>query len=298
MPRNSWNRAMEAAFRGAMKLGALGALAVFCNATSAQESDGGAEQPPADIGDEIIVRGSLEALRRQIVQAEQLVFARFNDINGDDAFDIHCRWVVPTGTHIRQRVCVANFWREQDTYASRAAIAQMQVSGSTPGAYGDDPGFYTNQQAIMQRQLRKEFFRLVDTDPALHDAVLRLRDANAALTGEVARRSFTSLSRQVTPGDDGLPFGAERVFNVQIGRKPWSHRLTEPVFTIASVTGEIQGLALECDGGSVQLDYQSDVEWHVPPGWSDCELQVRGTRDTVFALYEFDSPADSGSTNP
>ena len=138
----------------------------------------------------------------------------------------------------------------------------------------------------------------MDTDPALHDAVVRLRDANAALAGEVARRSLKSISRQVTPSDDGLPFGAERVFNVQIGRKPWSHRLTEPVFAITSVTGEIQSLDLQCDGGSVQLEYQPDVEWNVPPGWSDCELQVSGARDTVFALYEFGSLADSGSHSP
>jgi hypothetical protein len=75
----------------------------------------GAEQaaPAADEPDEVIVIGRrLGELRRQIETAELAVYARFNEINSDDRFDIHCRERVRYHSHIRERVCESNSWRE------------------------------------------------------------------------------------------------------------------------------------------------------------------------------------------
>ena len=58
---------------------------------AADEEAAPAAETGAPADEEIIVRGrGYGDLRRQIQLAEELVYARFNDINSDDKFDIHC----------------------------------------------------------------------------------------------------------------------------------------------------------------------------------------------------------------
>lgn len=60
---------------------------------------------------EIVVSGEVSRarLRELIVEVEEDFFARFNEINADDDYDIICYEYVPTMSHIKKRVCEPAF---------------------------------------------------------------------------------------------------------------------------------------------------------------------------------------------
>ena len=72
-----------------------------------------ATEPPAE-PDIVVLGRSVRELRLEIELAEQTVLARFNDINSDDRFDIHCHAEPRYHSHIEETVCLSNSWREQN----------------------------------------------------------------------------------------------------------------------------------------------------------------------------------------
>ena len=50
-----------------------------------------------------------ENLRVEIERLEVAVYERFNALNSDDEFDIHCLKQAPTGSNIPLRTCAPNF---------------------------------------------------------------------------------------------------------------------------------------------------------------------------------------------
>jgi len=276
---------MSATSRRLAALVALCGTVCLCNAAMG-ETDGGAASgattPAAAVGDEIIVRGRIGQLRLEMRLAEEAVYTRFNDINSDDRFDIHCYWEAGGGSRIHRRFCLSNSWREQNANFAQATVRAMQ------GEYGINAQQYLGQQLLMQRRLHDEMLRLAAEDDPLAEAVWRLARAQLALAGETGLPTSWTVSQPVSAGADGLPFDAERMFEVKIGRAPWSHRLLNPTFTIGRVTGHIRKLSVDCDQGSERIDYEAGLDWTLPNGWSGCTLQVGAKPDTTFALYEFD----------
>ncbi len=240
--------------------------------------------PPAE--PDIVVRGrGYSELRLRVRLAEEAVFARFNEINSTDDFDIACRSEPVTGTRIRSRSCQSNSWREQDANIAQAVLARIR------GEAGAPPEQYRGEQLVMQRRLAAEAQRLALEDEELGEAVLQLGQARLALTQRTGGRDDVTRWRQVSAGDGGLPYDAESMFEVRVRGEPWWHLLTHPTFTISHVTGDIISLALSCRGNdrieTEEIDYAPDVEWTLPTGWTSCVLRVRAKKDTTFALFEF-----------
>lgn len=251
-------------------------IAVLCSAAVC------AAQEPADVDEEIIVRGkSYGDFRLEIERARDVFLARFNEINSDDRFDIHCREEVRIGSKLRDRVCASNSWREQD--ANFAYDFVRELLGET----GANPQRHRGEQLRMQRLLEEEMQRLATEDAELREAFLHMGRAMQALSAVTGARPAWTLFREVGADAGGLPFGAQQVFEVQVGFDPWTHSLTNRTFTIGEVSGSIRGLDLECAENAMRLKYQSDVEWTVPTGWSACTLRVRAKRGATFRLYEF-----------
>jgi hypothetical protein len=260
------------------------AIAPLCQAEIPQvdPAPGAASPAATTVDEEIIVRGfSYGELRAQIRLAQKAVYARFNDINSDDAFDITCKDEMRVASHIKQQSCVSNSWREQDANFAQAAVQQMR------GEMGVNPAMYRGMQMLMQRRLADEMRRLAVVDPQLKDAVVRLGQAMYLMNLKGGLRPTWTLYREMDAGAEGLPFGAEHVVQVRMGLEPWTHLLTQSTFTLGQVAGDIRKLELECADLKRDLDYVPDVEWTVPPGASDCTVRVRAKRGATFALYEF-----------
>lgn len=242
----------------------------------------GAAEP---VDDEIVVRGEAwEELRLEIRLAEEAVYDRFNEINSNDDFDIHCRMEPELGSRFDRRHCWSNGWRDHDADFAQATLNELL------GQAGPNPAMFRTEQLVQQNQLEDELRRLVATDPALAEAVMRWGNAQRALVERSGGELGWTLFRQLVPGPDGrLPYDAARVFEVKIGREGWwIQRLAHPTFTIGQVDGRIRKLELQCDVGGGRLDYQADIEWQVPTTWEACALRVDAKRDTTFALYEFE----------
>src|SRR6185503_21032582 len=72
----------------------------------------------ADDVDEVIVPGTRpQNLRVEIERLEQVVYERWNALNSNDEFDIHCLDSEPTGSNITQTHCAPNFVIEAESRA-------------------------------------------------------------------------------------------------------------------------------------------------------------------------------------
>ena len=91
---------------------ALAVLAPLAASGQAQESN------PAEVDDtidEITVLGarSLAMMRAEVIEAEDVVYDLFNELNNDDGYDIICKKETRIGSQIPQRICLARMYREQ-----------------------------------------------------------------------------------------------------------------------------------------------------------------------------------------
>jgi hypothetical protein len=254
--------------------------------TVAQTSSDDGSAPP--IEEEIIVQGrSRTVLREQIRLAEEAVYDRFNEINSNDEFDIHCYNEALTGSRMLRRVCRANFWRDAESRAGRETVRALQGSGFTI-----DGKVFQAEAMYKSNLLADEMRRLVREDEQLLSAVRRLANLELAIAGpnadkELLQRMDTQ-SRAHSAEDAELPYGAAIAADVRMGRMPWTHALTHPTFTIANVFGEITALRLICSDESEQLEHEAGVEWTLPEGWASCSVAVEAPSGTAFTLYEFD----------
>ena len=102
-------------------------LTGFCQSTSDEEMQ---EAPPEEL-EEIIVYGqrSLTELRLKMFWAEEEFYDLFNSLNSDDEYDVHCYREKPTGSHIRRRICRANY--EDGITADDATSAALRLGAGS-----------------------------------------------------------------------------------------------------------------------------------------------------------------------
>jgi hypothetical protein len=235
------------------------------------------------VDDEIIIRGRRGAeLRLEIERAENAIFARFNDINSDDRFDIVCRLEPPIGSRIDRRVCSSNDWRDKAAEHGAALIRHLRNEG------GPLPEMFLLEQQRGQRQLVDEMRRLVFSDETLYEAVARYGKARMDLAEFGGSSLHASYSRQVISAEDGLPLDATRMFHVWIGSDRWMHPLAESTFGVKHISGKIRSLEIECDQGRERHKYEDNLAWTLPADWSGCVLLVDAKRKTHFALLELE----------
>ena len=79
---------------------------------------------------EMTIRGQrlFRHLHQEIHKAEDRIYGLFNELNGDELLDIHCRWHAELGTRIRQRSCQPEFVRQ--ALEGQAKDFTMAVQGS------------------------------------------------------------------------------------------------------------------------------------------------------------------------
>lgn len=285
---------------GTRAITVLGTALAFNAAAGAQEGVLSTPNQPPPIEDQIIVVGkALEELRIRIERAEDDAYARFNAINSNDLFDVHCYERAQASSRIQNRRCLSNAWREADIAYADATVRDLQSGITVPGSNGTttggrgSAGYSHIPQQYRPKQLRTEGLvvdemrQLAQQDPVLRAAMLRLGQAYQALEAVAGSRPEWTLYREVTTGDEGLPFDAQRLFEVRIGAAPWSHALSARTFTIAGVDGRIRGMRVDCAETSARLEYEEALDWTIPQSWGACSLHVNAKRGTTFALYEF-----------
>lgn len=64
-------------------------------------------------------REKLSALRAEMVKLEDRFYAKYNELNTDDQYDVGCNTAAPTGSHLNVREC-------QPVFVDRATEAEAQ----------------------------------------------------------------------------------------------------------------------------------------------------------------------------
>jgi len=133
----------------------------------AQEAQ--APSQPAANADEIVVEGRKpENVYAEIERLEISVYDRFNALNSNDEFDIHCFKQAPTGSNIPLRRCAPNFVIEAEAQA-----AQNTMVGARGRADARNHGDTTVLEQ-KSKALTEEIQRLAREDAQLMRDLVRL----------------------------------------------------------------------------------------------------------------------------
>jgi len=137
-------------------------------------------QQPVD--EEIIVRGRrmLFEMRKELQAAREHVWDVFNDINGNDDFDIACLDAARTGTRIPKRTCRPKYANDATSQAGKELLRRMQGCDPNDGACIEGAmmaasSMAQQQQAriaTMDQRLDQAFQQLAREQPELATAIL------------------------------------------------------------------------------------------------------------------------------
>jgi len=166
---------------------ATGVVLLFALPPCAMSQDASvqeAEQDRPDTIEEIVVYGdkSLVRLRQELYRAEEVAFDLFNSLNSDDEYDIHCYYEAPIGSHIKLRVCEANYVRELTAAATAQWLVSQQAGASQP--YRDALPEIRQKDELLRAKMEK----LVVEIPEFRKALSDYSEAKRILEDERQRR--------------------------------------------------------------------------------------------------------------
>jgi len=123
--------------------------------------------------DEVIVPGvAPENLRVEIERVETAVYERFNALNSNDEFDIHCFSQAPTGSNIPVRTCAPNFVVQSESRAS----SKILTDGRGRSGNNYNPAELRARNEEKSRELTEEMQRLAREDEQLLRDLVRLNE--------------------------------------------------------------------------------------------------------------------------
>ncbi|GJM12380.1 MAG: hypothetical protein DHS20C12_07830 [Pseudohongiella sp.] len=115
-------------------------------------------------------------LRRLIVQVEDDLFARFNELNLDDAYDVICYEYVPTMSHISKRQCEPLFMVQ-----ARGANASAAAFGLASKYVDQQLSAYLNAPVAMRSSKNTEYRILQEKMEELNRTDIKFRSIGMAL---------------------------------------------------------------------------------------------------------------------
>jgi hypothetical protein len=129
---------------------------------------------PGENLDELVIRAKrlkLREMRTQIVEVEDRFYAKYNELNTNDDYDIHCREYTPTGSISKDRVCRASFEERLDVHYARDVMRMMDGEGTVPPPQDPD-------RELLEKYtlLRKHALKVINANPELRRMV-REREA-------------------------------------------------------------------------------------------------------------------------
>lgn len=145
--------------------------------------DAASTPQPGDGIDELIVPGVRpENLRVEIERAERVVYERWNALNSNDEFDVHCLDSEPTGSNITQTRCAPNFVIWAESRAAKNTVDGERTAGS------DRQTDYLLEMQGKSRQLTEEMQRVARQDEQFLRDLVRLDELRQLQANEKQQR--------------------------------------------------------------------------------------------------------------
>jgi len=132
-----------------------------------------AEALPEEV--QIIGQRQLFRLEQQLIEAEDAVYALYNEINTDDLYDVNCEWVKPLGTNMRHRVCRPGFIVQAELSRGQEFMSGLTGMGYTTGTSVELENERHNP--ILKRKLEEA----VRSSPELAARMMEHQELKAAL---------------------------------------------------------------------------------------------------------------------
>ena len=96
-------------------------------------------------------------------------------------------------------------------------------------------------------------------------------------------------SEQAFRSLDDLPVAGELSALYPGGPGSWKTGLSRQRFALSDVQGRVGAVFLVCAGTEKQLRYPTPDGWSVPPGWTQCLIEVSGDAGTRLVLNQYAS---------
>jgi hypothetical protein len=125
---------------------------------------------------EVEIRGTrarLREMRDEMVRLEDLFYQRYNQLNTDDQYDVHCYMEQPTGTLLRYRVCRPQFAETATSEEAKAFLGGYSVAPANLVIMSKYPDFEKHALAVINRD--RDLLRLVREREALEARYENLR---------------------------------------------------------------------------------------------------------------------------
>ncbi len=118
-----------------------------------------------------------------------------------------------------------------------------------------------------------------------------IADANRTAERLLGREIDAELRRQVEGvkaqikdvQESGIPFLVSET--IESSNRAY-YRLTNSVFSLHSIVGDVAELRLHCDKGYVGFAFDPELTYRVDPGWQHCGLSVIGSPGTHFVIKD------------
>ena len=150
---------------------------------------------PTNVLDEVLVRNTrLDSLKAEIAKAEGRFYARYNELNPKDEFDIECAVDARTGTKLKRRVCLTKLQLQAKSDQGREYVQSLQAASAlvvTQGSIvlGKPPD--TDPMAVWTSRYddyRENMLRLLKEHPDLQRLAEEGEQATERFNAEYKRR--------------------------------------------------------------------------------------------------------------
>jgi len=163
----------------------LSLLVMVGLAAPALAQNAAAPSPSAGVEEVIVPGRTPENIRVEIERLETVVYDRFNALNSDDEFDIHCLMQAPTGSNIPLRTCVPNFVLRAESAAGR----KMLTDGRGGAGNNNNPAEQRTRMEEKSRELTEEMQRIAREDEELLRDLVRLDELKQMQSRSAAERT-------------------------------------------------------------------------------------------------------------
>jgi TonB family protein len=206
----------------------------------------------------------------------------------------------------------ADIARDLQDYPGRNALEEVKsriLAASLASRWQDDDAELRHlgrvvalQQLALDNNFRNryipsdQYLRILDRIVTLQLNAMMLADAGDTLLQmrrlggddgviDGAGQRFVEAQRQFDAMPDVTVKG-ELVPLFEGGTGAWKAGLSRTDFSISDVRGRVGSVFLVCNDTEKQLRYPSQEPWSIPPGWTNCKIDIAGEAGTQLVLHQ------------
>ena len=183
-----------------LSMNAIGGLALAQTEQPARERGATAPQEQTE---EVVVRGRrIGELRAEVEDARERAYELFNDLNGNDEFDVYCHNESRSGTNVPQVICRAQFENRISAAAAREYLSGLFSACNQDGGVTQDcmfsnagAGGINRAQGVegqlpgKREQMADEILRVARENDEFAQAILDWYEASQQYDAARKRRS-------------------------------------------------------------------------------------------------------------